>query len=101
MMINKETNALRKSSSPDRSGNDGTAESFYTEKAPRPGLAAQPSKKAISHCFCEGCERSSKGYAEEEKSRVVVAPHHYSIPLVLLIFIYHLFFIILLFFNSV
>src|SRR4029078_3865674 len=34
-------------------------------------------QKAINHCFCEGCERSSKGYAEEERSRVVVAPNYY------------------------
>ena len=33
-------------------------------------------QKAIIHCFCEGCERSSKGYAGVEKSRVIVAPNH-------------------------
>ena len=32
-------------------------------------------RKAITHCFCEGCERSSKGYASVERSRMIVAPN--------------------------
>ena len=57
MMINKETNALRKSSSPDRSGKDGTGSSL------RYVLAFVPDLQRIA------------GYAGPERSWVALAPN--------------------------
>ena len=74
--------SLRSYSSPDRSGKPG-AEALCVGFVAR--TCSTTEQKAITHCFCEGCERSSKGYAEVERSGVAVAPNHTLLPLPLLL----------------
>ena len=71
--------SLRPYSSPDRSGKDGTAVAYLIEQ-PLCRTCSTTEQKAITHCFCEGCERSSTGYAGAERSGVVVAPYHFLLP---------------------
>jgi hypothetical protein len=59
---NRKTDALRNCPSPDSSGKPGEGLVHWLV------LDLEHNRvKAIIDCFCEGCERSSTGYAEPEK----------------------------------